>query len=126
IYASDGRPDRAVAEMERLEAKAVGPPRFDELAREVALHDGDYRTLWANQLVAQGRADEARRQVERAETAYRLHPDVSDPCDNLGFAYVKLGDRVKAREYFERFLAGESAGERAEQVRRELNALGSR
>jgi tetratricopeptide (TPR) repeat protein len=124
IYAHDGRPDRAVAEIERLEARAAERPSFAELAREASLYDGDYRTLWANQLLTQGRMDEARRQVERTGAAYTSHPELSYPFYNLGFLYLKLGAPAKAKSYFEQFLAREPAGGRAERVRRELAGFG--
>ena len=123
IYAHDGHFDRAVAEIERLGAKAAERPSFAELAREASLHDGDYRTLWANQLLVAGKTAEGRRQVERIEAAYRAYPDLGYPFYNLGFLYLKLGETARARSSFDRFLAREPAGPRAESVRRLLAEL---
>jgi tetratricopeptide (TPR) repeat protein len=123
VYARDGRFDRAVAEIERLAARAAERPSFAELARQASLHDGDYRTLWASQLVNQGRRDEAARQAQRVETAYAAHPEVSYPLYNLGFLYLKLGDVAKARTYLERFVAREPDGDRAERARRALAGM---
>jgi len=123
IYAHDGRPDLAVGEIERLEARAAERPSFADLARQASLDSGDYRAFWANQLLDQGRPDQARRQLERAEAAYRVHPDLSYPLSNLGFLYLKLGEPAKARAHFEAFLAREPAGALAESVRRELARL---
>ncbi len=120
IYAQDGRPDRAVAEIERLETRAGERPSFGELAREASLHDGDYRTLWANQLLSQGKTDAARLEVERAEAAYAIDPELSYPSYNLGFLYLILGNPAKARAHFDRFLEREPAGPQAERVRRTL------
>jgi dolichyl-phosphate-mannose-protein mannosyltransferase/tetratricopeptide repeat protein len=118
IYAHDGRFDRAVTEVERLEKRAAERPSFAELAREASLYDGDYRTQWARQLIREGKADQGRRQVLRVEAAYSAHQDLSYPLFNLGFLHLDLGDRAKAKEYFERFLGREPQGPRADQVRR--------
>jgi tetratricopeptide (TPR) repeat protein len=120
IYAHEGQFDRALAEIERLEARAAERPSFAELAREAWLYDGDYRTLWANQLLSHGRPDEAKRQAERVERQYASHPELSYPFYNLGFLNLKLGEPAKARAYFERFLAREPAGAQAENVRHAL------
>ena len=109
--------------MERFGARAAERPSFAELVREASLHGGDYRTLWANQLLDQGRTDEARRQAERIEAAYGAYPDLGYPFYNLGFLYRKLGETARAQSYFERFLAREPAGPRAERVRRLLAEL---
>jgi tetratricopeptide (TPR) repeat protein len=122
IYARQGRPDRALAEIERLEARAAARPSFAELAREAALYDGDYRTQWALQLASDGRLAEARHQVERVEATYQAYPELAYPLYNLGFLHLTLGDTVKARAYFERFLAREPTGARADRARRELAA----
>ncbi len=120
IYAREGRFDRALAEIERLEARAAERASFAELAREASLYDGDYRTLWVYQLLGQGRLDQARRQAERVEATYGADPDVTYPLYNLGLLYLKLGEVAKARVYLERFLAREPVGERADGVRRVL------
>jgi hypothetical protein len=123
IYAHDGHFDRAVAEVERLSAKAVERPSFAELARETSLDDGNYRALWAKQLLVEGKTAEARRQVERIKLAYGAHRDLAYPYYNLGLLYLKLGETAKARSSFDRFLAREPASPRAESVRRLLAEL---
>ena len=120
IYASDGRPDLAVREVERLEAKAVKRPSFAGLARQAALYTSDYRTQWANELAAQGKTDEARDQVARMEATYANHPELSYPSYNLGRLYLKLDDPTKARAHFERFLERQPVGAQADSVRRIL------
>ncbi len=120
IYVHEGRPDRAVAEIERLEARAAERPSFAEVARRASLYAGDYGTLWANQLLAEGKTDQAKRQVERIEAAYESHPELIYPSYNLGLLYLKLGDVTKARASFERFVARAPAGVPAERVRRLL------
>jgi tetratricopeptide (TPR) repeat protein len=123
IYAHDGRFDRAVTEIERLEAKAAERPSFAKVADQASLYDGDYRTQWARQLIRGGNIDEARRQVHRVEAAYAAREDLSYPLFNLGFLHLELGDLARARQYFERFLSRESEGPRADQVRRALQEI---
>src|SRR5439155_7398589 len=67
IYVQDGQFDRALAEIQRLAARASERASFGELAREAALYEGEYRTLWANRLLAEGRVEEARQQVRQVE-----------------------------------------------------------
>ena len=123
IYARDGRPDRALAEIERLASRVAERPSFAPLAREVSRYDGDYRTLWAVQLMSEGKTREARQQVERVEATYAAYPELGYPLYNLGVLHLKLGDTVRARAYFEQYLAREPTGARADRARRELVTL---
>jgi hypothetical protein len=123
IYEHEGRPDLAVREVERLEVKAGERPSFAALARQAALYTSDYRTVWANQLVAEGKPDEARQQLAKVEATYAVNPELTYPSFNLGVLYLKLGDPAKARPYLERFLERQSTGAQAETARRLLSDM---
>ncbi len=127
IYAAEGRPDRAVAELKRLQTKARQGPSFATQAYLTTLDEGNYRAQWAAQLLEKGKRDEASRQAELAEAAYANHVNLSSPYSTLGSLYLKLGEPGKARAFFERFLELEPEGPKAEAVRRVLSRLeGSR
>lgn len=117
IYASEARPDRAVAELERLQARVRQRPGFARVAYETTLYEGNYRAQWAGQLIEKGEIEKARQQAELAQEAFAQHLTLSDPYFTLGNLYLKLGEPVKARAFFERFLEREPAGPRAETVR---------
>lgn len=121
IYASEGRPDQAVAELERLQAKVRERPGFAWVAYETTLAEGNYRAQWAEQLIEGGKRDEAGRQVELARAAYANHLSLSSPYFTLGNLYLKLGEPAKARTFFEQFLEREPAGPKAEAARRVLS-----
>ena len=76
IYADEGpsRPRRrqkwSASDPEPRSARASG-----DCAREASLYDGMYRALWAKQLLEQGKADEARRQLARVEAGTGPGPD---------------------------------------------------
>jgi tetratricopeptide (TPR) repeat protein len=123
IYASDGRLDLAVAEMERLRPKALDNPKFADVATTASLFEGDYRALWAKRLLEEGKREEARAQAEKAEILYGAHRDLSLPQYKLGVLYFELGDPAKARSFFGRFLELEPQGERADEIRRLLFRL---
>ena len=121
IYASEGRPDRAVAELERLQAKARQRPGFARQVYETTLYEGGYRSQWAEQLIKEGKREDARLQAELAQAAYANHLTQSAPYFTLGSLYLKLGEPAKARAFFERFLELEPDGPEAETVRRILS-----
>lgn len=124
IYAQDGEFERAVAEIERLQVKARERPSFAPLAMDASVYQGDFRVLWASDLVKRQRRDEALREAERAEAAYAVRPELAYPLGNLGLLYMRLGDRAKARAFLERYLALEPEGETAERFRRLFEELG--
>jgi hypothetical protein len=119
IDASQGRIDLAVAEMERLEAKARRHG-FVERADAALLDQASYRLLMADRLLRQGRAVEARRELERAEGSFAKFPTLALPWFNLGVAYQRLGDRAHARTLLERFLTLEPTGRFADAARAAL------
>ena len=89
----------------------------------MAKWEGDYRAQWAEQLLAEGKRDEAKQQVALAEAAYAGHRPLSALHYHLGLLYLKLDEPAKARAFFERFLALEPDSPQAEQVRRLLSRL---
>jgi tetratricopeptide (TPR) repeat protein len=123
LYAKRGQFDRAAAEMERLEARALERTQFARIARGASLNQANYRMLWAMQLLDRGQSEEARLQLERAAGAYGAFPNVSVNLYNLGRSYHRLGDKGKARSFFERFLALEPQGPLADAARTALEQL---
>ncbi len=125
VYISEGRPDRAVAELERAREKVGILPLLSDDAATISRLEGDSRTLWAQQLLAKGRREEARQQLARAEAAYAglVNVNLSASYYNLGQLYMTLDERMKARGFFELFLALEPDGPRADRVRRLLTHL---
>jgi len=85
--------------------------------------EGDYRSQLAAQLLAEGRREDARRQVEQAEGVYGRQINVSYPNYNLGLLYLKLNEPVKARAFLERFLVLAPQDPLAAEVRRLLAGL---
>ncbi len=123
VYAAEGRFDRSVAEMVRLRERAGPYPQNAMMVSDAQFLEGEYRALWSEQLIKQGRGEEARQQVERAEAAYASHLHLALPHYNLGVLYLTLGEPAKARTFLDRFLALEPEGPRAESVRRLLAGL---
>jgi hypothetical protein len=123
MYAKRGQFDRAAAEMERLEARARERPLFARTARGASLNQANYRMLWAMQLIEGGQREEARSQLERAAGAYGAFPNLSVALYHLGHSYQRLGDRTKARSFFQRFLAVEPQGPLADAARMALDQL---
>src|SRR5262249_52051611 len=110
IYAHDGQFDLALAELERLQARAAPRRAFVDLARLTELDAADYRVRWAIRLLAQGKLDESRQQADMANRAYAARPDLGHPFYDLGLLYLRLGDPAKARACLERFFAHEPVG----------------
>lgn len=122
IYASEGRLDRAVAEMERLQEKAGERPSLASIVADARFLEGNYRAQWAEHLIKEGKWEEARRQAELAEAAYK-HLNLSAPNSVLGGLYLALGEPARARGFYERFLALGPDGSKADEVRRILSRL---
>ena len=124
IYASEGRLDRATSEIARLrtqaDALAAARPAFVARAAEAAVKEGDYRVLWARDLLARDRRKEALRQAEAAERLYGGQPMLAEPAVNLGLLYWDLGERARTAAYLRRFIALAPRDERAEDARRIL------
>jgi hypothetical protein len=55
--------------------------------------------------------------------ASRIAPGWSDPEYKLGLAFMKKGDRLKAKEHFEKFLSLEPKTERSALVKKALEDL---
>lgn len=123
VYASEGQFDRAVAEIERLGEMARQHFSLAKDIGETFLLEGDYRSQWAAQLLAEGRREEARRQAEQAEVAYGSRLNQSSPNYNLGLLYLNLNDPAKARAFLERFLVLAPQDPLAAEVRRLLAGL---
>jgi hypothetical protein len=123
VYAGQGRPDLAVGEMERYEAKARRHG-FPDLGDAALVDQANYRLLMADRLIRLGQAGQARRELERAEAVFARFPALAAPWFNLGVAYQRLGDRARARALFERFLALEPSGRMADAARSALGQPG--
>ncbi len=123
IYASDGRPDRAAMEMERLRVATVTDLKGAELAAFASLVEGDYRAVWALKLLEQGKREEATREAEKAETLFQGHRDLSLTRYRLGVFYFHLNDPARAGVFLGQFLELEPQGVRADEVRRLLARL---
>ena len=124
VYASEGRYDRAVGELERLRMKARDRSHLSKPAADASLLEGDWRAAWAKTLIQEGKREEARRQVALAQTAYAQQSSLSYPNYNLGLLYLRLDEPGRARVFFMRFLELEPEGVRADQTRRLLLQLG--
>ncbi len=123
VYADAGQYDRAVAEMERLAGRAREQGVLADIVADASLRQGDFRVMWARQLLEQGKREEARRQVELTEKAYADHMLLSRPHYYLGLLYLRLGETAKARVFLTSFLMLEPVGVRADQVRQILARL---
>lgn len=123
VYASEGRFDRAVAEIQRLREKARQHFSLAKETGETFLLEGDYRSQWAARLLEAGKREEARRQAGQAEGVYGRQINVSYPNYNLGLLYLKLNEPVKARAFLERFLTLTPQDPLAAEVRRLLAGL---
>ncbi len=123
IYASDGRPDRAAMEMERLRLATDTDLKTAELAAFASLVEGDYRAVWALQLLEQGKRGEATREAQRAEMLFLRHRDISLTQYRLGVFYFHLSDAARAGVFLRQFLELEPQGPRADEVRRLLSRL---
>ncbi len=121
VYADAGQYDRATAEMERFEERFRKLGVMTNLAAGASLFQGDYRAMWARQLLEQGKEVEARRQIDLAAAAYASYMRLSAPNYNLGLLYLRLGEVAKARRYLESFLALEPTGPQADRVRQILS-----
>ncbi len=125
IYGSQGRPERAVSELERLRERLAEHPRMADFRPDISRLEGDFRLLWARRLLLGGKRAEAKGQVELAQTAYseRVDTALGDRYHELGQLYLALHEPGKARAVFELFLAIEGTGSRADQVRQLLSRL---
>ena len=123
IYASEGNLKRAVAEIEQLQMIAKDNPGFPNLALQTHLFEGNFRALWAHQLLQGGDREAARRQTDLAAAAYAHQPHLGYPHSNLGMLYLALNERATARAYFLRYLELEPVGTRADTVRQALSTL---
>jgi predicted Zn-dependent protease len=123
IYASEGKPGRAVAEIERLQMKAKENASFSDLLASTYPYEGNFRAAWAQQLLQEGKREDARRQTDLAGGAYAHQPRVSYPYSNLGLLYLALNEPATAKVYFQRFLDLEPDGPRADAVRAVLSKL---
>jgi 4-amino-4-deoxy-L-arabinose transferase-like glycosyltransferase len=122
-YVDEGRYDRAVKEIARWHTRVRTMPGSDDVVIGLSVIEGDYRSLWAKTLLKEGREKEAKQQVAFAATAYAAAPTFSLAHFNLGILYFRLGDRVRARAEFERYLSMEPNSTKATKVRRFLDDL---
>jgi hypothetical protein len=125
IYASEGKFDQVLEELRRRKIHAMGNPDFQDNLRRIRLDEGDYRIIWAMQLLDNGKPEAAREQLALAEGAYADHFHLSNPNYNLGLLYLKFSEPTRAESSFERFLRIEPDGTRAESVRQILAGLKS-
>jgi hypothetical protein len=123
IYASEGKLERAVAEIERLQMKAKENANFSDLLAATYIYEGNFRAAWAQQLLKEGKREDARRQTDLAGAAYAHHARLSYPYGSLGLLYLALNEPATAKAYFQRFLELEPDGPRADAVRRALSKL---
>ena len=87
------------------------PEARHHLAEAVRLSDGnhfEYHNEYGSVLYRLGELDDAADQFREAEA---LAPDNPIVKANLGFAYMLLGEREAAAQYFEAFLSNPDAGE---------------
>jgi hypothetical protein len=119
VYKSEGRFDRAVAEMALYRERARGKPGEEKGIARAAAHEGDYQLVWAAALLKEKRNQEARRHIELAARVYAESDHVAYPY-NLGVMYAELGEPAKGSEFFRLFLERAPEGPRADEVRRLL------
>lgn len=124
IYATQGRFDRAIAELDRFRARDAAEFPLNEAAKEYAARcEGDYRLLWAQRLLKEGHIEPARRQVEQAEAAYASQFHLGYPLYNLSLFYVRLGDIEKARSLLSKLVEQNLDGDWTDKARTLLSRL---
>jgi tetratricopeptide (TPR) repeat protein len=123
LYAKEGSFNRALAELTRLQSKMGQGPGFAKFSNRASLLEGDYRLMWAKQLLSESRREEARRQVQLAQAAYSGHERWDYTLFNLGQLYMVLGERERAKMFFERFLEQKPEGSNADRARKLLTRL---
>jgi len=123
IYTSEGKLGRAIAEIERLQTKAKENKNFSDLVASAYMYEANLRVTWAQQLLREGKREDAHRQTVLAGAVYAHHPRLSYPYSNLGVLYLALNEPATAKAYFQRFLELEPDGPRADEVRRILSKL---
>ncbi len=123
FYASQGKYDLAVAELERHRRTPKPYSVSAESLIVASMLEGNYRLQWAKQLLGEGRREEAERQLELAEAAYGDHLPASSVYYNLGQFHLFLRHEEKAKVFFQKFLALEPDGNRADEVRTLLSMI---
>jgi hypothetical protein len=122
-YAEQGRPDRAVPELERLRMKALRDTAFAAVIEVVDPLLADYRVLWADELLKQGKPAAARVQADLASAVYAAHPEGEGSYYEIGRVYSALGDTSQAAHYLERFLVANPDDGKAGEARRMLEEI---
>jgi 4-amino-4-deoxy-L-arabinose transferase-like glycosyltransferase len=132
LYVTEGRYDRAVAEIARLRdraralARAAGDDRESAAAHEkvAALAMpmlASLRVEWAEALLREEKRDEARREAELAVETFGGRVDVAETCYHLGLVYEALGEGATARSFFGRFLELAPSDPRARTIRQKID-----
>lgn len=98
--------------------------RWPRLAAGARVTEGDFRVAWAQQLLAQGLREQARQQLPLIERCYAGPGPPSYVHVNTAGLHPALGDRVRARQQYRRYLRVEPTGPWADLARRRLSALG--
>jgi beta-barrel assembly-enhancing protease len=117
LDARAGRLALASRQLERVLAADPDDP--------VALcHDGEVLRLRGQLSDGPERTDATRRAIERYRRAVELDPRYAEPFRQLGLLYYDVGDRVQARQAFERYLALEGSTSDTRRIREYLAVLG--
>jgi hypothetical protein len=123
IYASEGKFERAFEELDRLKIRAKQFQAFQDDFRNISMYEGNYRVAWAMHLIEDGHVEAAREQLTLAQTSYTDHLHLSGPNYNLGMLHLKVSEPLTAKPLFDRFLAIEPEGPRADHVRHLLSEI---
>ncbi len=124
FYAEEKQFDRAAAEISELRAQAATRPTLAKEAEQAFQREGDYRDLWALQLLEGGKIAQAKEQLAWVETAFAGNHVFPYQYYNLGGLYIRFGEPDKARISYQRFLKLEPDGPLANQARQILSQLG--
>jgi len=125
-YGAEGRFRQAVEEIENLRRKVRGTTQAAALDPPLVSIEGNYRIQLANQLFKAGEHERAREQLSLVEQAYSELVGANYPHSHLydlGLLYQALGEPSKAQMAYELFLAKETEGVRAEQVKELVKRL---
>ena len=118
--ALDIRAERFVLAQRQLD-RVIALDSNDAIAQ---LHYGELYRLQSQRVEDPERTDHARRAIERYRRAAELDPRYAEPFRQLALLHYQQGDRVHAREAFERYLALAGDAPDARRIREYLAILG--
>jgi 4-amino-4-deoxy-L-arabinose transferase-like glycosyltransferase len=123
VYAEDHQFEKSIAEMQRLEERALETPNPALYSNKARYQQGNFYVKWAEALLKDGDRVGAKEKANQAESAFVPFFHLTEPNVTMGVLYYDLEEREKARGFLNRALLINFEGPDAETAKKYLAKL---